>query len=190
MIKPARLIVCALTWLAFSASPGRTMGVRIHDATAPIQNPIANRATMSDEELMREVVKAYTANRFRSDQPVLIYRRLKELVNTERESAGLSVVRALLRNSEEELALHNLKIAMYYLKQQPSNIIGAEMRLQVIIEQFPAYSRTDEVLYQLGMIKARDARPDEAAADFETIVKNWSWSPRAKDAQEQLDKLR
>src|SRR2546425_2610095 len=80
--------------------------------------------------------------------------RLKALLQEYPQSELRPVVEANLVETQESLAMHNLQIARFYYdaryKGHKGGLKGSQSRLKEIIEKYPNFSLTDEVLFRLA----------------------------------------
>jgi outer membrane protein assembly factor BamD (BamD/ComL family) len=86
-------------------------------------------------------------------------------------------------------ANHNLEVARWYLTRRKA-YSGAKDRLLEIIEIHPDFSKMDEVLYLLGEAYLKLDKKDDAAENYDKMLKEFPGSQFAKKAREQLDKLK
>jgi outer membrane protein assembly factor BamD len=102
-----------------------------------------------------------------------------------------SEVELRLKEVQENLAMHNLQVANFYLDRfnngKASNPKGAQSRLREIVEKYPNFSYLDETLFKLGMTYMLEEEPDEAAKYFQRIVREYPNSEYVEKAREQLN---
>ena len=116
----------------------------------------------------------------------LNYKYLKRYVQQCSDSQYFQQAKELLVVALEENAEHNLFIAKYYLKQaeeHKSGIMGAYSRLSNITENYPQYSKMDEVLFLLvkadliQFINELDKdRLDEAKKNYKRLLADFPFS--------------
>ncbi len=86
--------------------------------------------------------------------------------------------------------MHNLQIARFYYdaryKGHKGGLKGSQSRLKEIIEKYPNFSLTDEVLFRLATTFQQEEEPDEAAKYYQNLLRNYPNSDYADKAKEQL----
>jgi outer membrane protein assembly factor BamD len=116
--------------------------------------------------------------------------RLKSLLQQYPQSNLRSIVEDHLRETQENLAMHNLQIARFYYdaryKGHKGGLKGSQSRLKEIIEKYPNFSLRDEVLFRLGTTYQQEEEPDEAAKYYQDLLRNFPNSDYADKAKEQL----
>jgi outer membrane protein assembly factor BamD len=118
--------------------------------------------------------------------------RLKALLQQFPNTSLRTDVQLRLNQVQENLAMHNLIVArLYYDRntQQKGGLKGAQSRFREILEKYPNFSYTDEVLFKQGNLYVQEEEPDEAAKYYQQLVRDWPNSPFADKAREQLEKL-
>lgn len=116
--------------------------------------------------------------------------RLKSLLQQYPQTNLRSVTEGHLRDTQESLAMHNLGIARFYYdaryKGHKGGLKGSQSRLKEILEKYPNFSLTDEVLFRLATTFQQEEEPDEAARYYQNLVRNHPNSDYAEKAKEQL----
>ena len=116
--------------------------------------------------------------------------RLKSLLQQYPKSNLRPVVEDHLKDTQESLAMHNLGVARFYYdaryKGHKGGLKGAQSRLKEILEKYPYFSLTDEVLFRLGTTFQQEEEPDEAAKHYQNLVRNYPNSDYVEKAKEQL----
>ena len=86
--------------------------------------------------------------------------------------------------------MHNLGVARFYYdaryKGHKGGLKGAQSRLKEILDKYPHFSLTDEVLFRLGTTYQQEEEPDEAAKHYQNLVRNYPNSEFLEKAKEQL----
>ena len=117
--------------------------------------------------------------------------RLKVLLQQFPKSALRPVVESRLQEVQENLAMHNLAIARYYwdvkYKTQKGGLKGAQSRLKEVVDKYPCFSYSDEVLYRLASTYQAEEEPDEAAKYYQQIIMGFPESQYNEKAREQLN---
>jgi outer membrane protein assembly factor BamD len=117
--------------------------------------------------------------------------RLKALLQQYPQSTLRPITEGHLRDTQETLAMHNLGIARFYYdaryKGHKGGLKGAQSRLREILEKYPHFSLTDEVLFRLATTFQQEEEPDEAAKYYQNIVRNYPNSDFVEKAKEQLN---
>lgn len=117
--------------------------------------------------------------------------QLKVIVQQFPETPLKEEVKQRLNEVQENLALHSLQVAKFYIDRHDrgvaTNAKGAQSRLREIAEKYPNFSYMDEVLFSLGMTYVQEEEPDEAAKYFQRILRDYPNSKFIEKASEQLD---
>jgi outer membrane protein assembly factor BamD (BamD/ComL family) len=91
---------------------------------------------------------------------------------------------------EEEKAEINFIVGDYYLKQaikfQNRGLNGAKFRFLEIVEKYPNYSKTVEVLFLLGETYLLEKEFDKAEEYFQKVIKQFPESEFATQAKEKI----
>ncbi|MBC7909051.1 MAG: outer membrane protein assembly factor BamD, partial [Pyrinomonadaceae bacterium] len=103
--------------------------------------------------------------------------RLKVLLQQYPDTPLRPQVEIRLIEVQENLALHNLKVADFYLnarvKQEKGGLKGVQSRLREIDEKWPNFSRMDRVWFNLGFTYQEEEEPDEAAKYYQKVVREF-----------------
>lgn len=98
-----------------------------------------------------------------------------------------------LKEVQENLAMHDLDVATFYYQKftlgTAANPKGAQSRLREIVEKYPNFSYTDQVLHDLGRTYLDEEEPDEAAKYYARLMREFPNSRYAEKAGEELDKI-
>jgi outer membrane protein assembly factor BamD (BamD/ComL family) len=136
--------------------------------------------------------RAETSYRIRwRDSEILVRaeRELKEVIrNCSARPEGYQAEEHL-QIVQEELAETNYLIAKFYLSRfydGRGGGAGARARLNVILERYPKYTKLDEVLSLLGQVNIRQDYLDDAASNYQRLVKDYPYSQYAGEAFIQL----
>ncbi|MCA1558684.1 MAG: outer membrane protein assembly factor BamD, partial [Acidobacteria bacterium] len=91
---------------------------------------------------------------------------------------------------QDNLAMHNLQIARFYLdaryKGGKGGLKGAQSRLREIVEKYPRFTWMAEVLFRYAYTYQQEEETDEAAKYYQRIVRDHPNSDYAERAKEQL----
>ncbi len=118
--------------------------------------------------------------------------RLKVLTQQFPNTALKPEVSQRLNEVQENLAMHNLQIARFYVGRSEhgnGGLKGAQSRLDDIIKFYPNFSYMDEVLFRQGALYLQEEEPDEAAKYFQRIARDYPNSEYAEKASEQLNAI-
>ncbi len=118
--------------------------------------------------------------------------RLKVLTQQFPNTALKPEVSQRLNEVQENLAMHNLQIARFYVGRSEhgnGGLKGAQSRLDDIIKFYPNFSYLDEVLFRQGALYLQEEEPDEAAKYFQRIARDYPNSEYAEKASEQLNAI-
>ncbi len=98
-----------------------------------------------------------------------------------------------LTEVQENLAMHDLDVATFYYQKftlgTANNPKGAQSRLREIVEKYPNFSYTDQVLHDLARTYLDEEEPDEAAKYYARLMREFPNSRYAEKAGEELDKI-
>ena len=119
--------------------------------------------------------------------------RLKVMLQQCPQSPLRSDAEVRLRETQDNLALHNLQIARFYYdaryqasKGVKGGLKGSQDRLKEIIEKYPNFCLMDEVLFRYATTFQQEEEPDEAAKIFQRLVRDYPNSPYIDKAKDQL----
>ena len=119
--------------------------------------------------------------------------QLKKITADCADVPWLSQASEHLRTAQEERANTSLSIGLFYLERfrqgKTGTIEGARSRLAMIVEQYPGFSRMDQVLVRLGDANVLAGRLDEAVSFYRRIVKEFPRSQYFGEAALQLNTL-
>ncbi len=118
---------------------------------------------------------------FRSEQEI------KSMIERFPDSDYAPIARQLLIEVQEILAEGDIGVGKFYAHR--NNHGGAIGRYKGILEKYPDYSNTDEVLYLMASSLEKVKRPDEAAIYYEKIATGYPFSKWFEDAKIRLDAL-
>jgi outer membrane protein assembly factor BamD len=98
------------------------------------------------------------------------------------------VQRALeeMKSLRQILAAHELQIGRFYLRY--GNLNGARLRLEYLLDNFPAYDDRDHALFLLGMTLRKARQTDESAAAFARLESEYPDSSYVGKIPESRDK--
>lgn len=95
----------------------------------------------------------------------------EELLRLYPTSEYAAQAREKMRLVRENLAEHEYMVGDFYLRYRlPS---AAEKRFEYLLENYPAYSEKEKVLYKLGVAQARGRQPEEARETFERLAREY-----------------
>ncbi len=114
--------------------------------------------------------------------------QLKAAAQTCTNSPDLPRIQSELVLVQQNLALHELDIARFYIDKRQAYKSG-ESRLRDIVSNYPFFSYYDESLYRLGVTLVEQEQPEEAAEYFTRLVRDFSKSEFAGKGKEYLEKL-
>jgi outer membrane protein assembly factor BamD len=117
--------------------------------------------------------------------------RLKALLQQFPNTNLRTDVEVRIREVQDNLAMHNLQIARFYLdaryKGGKGGLKGAQSRLRENVEKYPNFTWMAENLFRLGYTYQQEEETDEAAKYYQRIVRDFPNSEYAEKAKEQLE---
>src|SRR5262245_9876586 len=148
--------------------------------------PINDRA--DDAQLM--IAMTHVRQREKSDrdptQALLAQAELNRMIESYPDSPLLDEAKSLLREVQEILAEGVFKIGNHYLIRRAYT--AAVSRYHEVLDKYPDYSGTPDVLYNLAEA-LREADNPESAIYYSKIVTDYPYSERVAAAKEQLTAL-
>ena len=150
------------------------------------QAPESAQLSATDAELVRQAARLVRISRSGSEGLGAALHGLDELVAKNPNSEVAPLLLVALEQVQERYATHLLKVALFY-KEVRGSTRAAEARLREIVEQYPKYSRLDEVYYQLGKLEYECGRREEAVRALERVN---GYRPRVEDAKVLLERLK
>lgn len=100
-----------------------------------------------------------------------VEKELKTILESEPHTMFRSQVESDFDVVNENLAIHDLFVAGFYMSNTHGHSLrGAEARLTQIIQNYPKFSRMDEVLFRLGVVMVRQEKPYEASRLFWKLI--------------------
>ncbi|HEX9722735.1 MAG TPA: outer membrane protein assembly factor BamD [Vicinamibacteria bacterium] len=113
---------------------------------------------------------------------------LEKLIELYPNSPYAETAKELLRDCNELLAEHEFRVGEFYLKVR-KHCHGSIARLKGVAEDYPTFSRVDEVYFQLAEALTLCGQPSEAMPYYQRVVENYPTSDFKDDAEERLDTL-
>jgi len=117
--------------------------------------------------------------------------RLKALLQQFPNTNLRTDVELRMREVQDNLAMHNLQIARFYLdaryKGGKGGLKGAQSRLREIVEKYPYFTWMAEVLFRYAYTYQQEEETDEAAKYYQRIVRDYPNSTYVDKAKEQLE---
>lgn len=108
-----------------------------------------------------------------------------KLIELYRNSRYAEEGRKLLQECYERLAEHEFTVGRFYLKQRKA-CRGAIARFKTVLEQYPTYSRNDEVYFHLGEAFQLCDSPLEAMPYYKQLIDNYPKSALKEEAEQRL----
>ncbi|MBV9209559.1 MAG: outer membrane protein assembly factor BamD [Acidobacteria bacterium] len=116
--------------------------------------------------------------------------RLKVLLQQFPNTPLRPEVEQRLTEVQENLGLHDMRVADFYLdaryKNKKGGLKGAQSRYREIYDKYPNFSYMDKVLFNLGYTYQEEEEPDEAVKYYQQLVRNYPNSEYVEKAKEQL----
>jgi outer membrane protein assembly factor BamD len=113
--------------------------------------------------------------------------KYKEMIQLYPASSYRPEAEARLQEAMDSLAEHERLVAEFYLKR--GDYKAALPRLELLLAEFPKFSKMDQVFYQLGVVLAGLGREGEARLYFDRVIIEYPDSKIASKAREELAKL-
>jgi len=117
--------------------------------------------------------------------------RLKVLLQQYPQTALRPEVEVRLREVQDNLAMHNLQVARFYIdsryKPKKGGLKGGQDRLKETVEKYPNFCLMDEVLYRYAWTFQEEEEPDQAAKLYQQLVRDYPNSEYVEKAKEQLN---
>ena len=149
-------------------------------------------AQESTAERLRQVDETLQSLESRKDIEVLrkAQRELNTILETDPSSIFKPQVEANLDLVNENLAYHDLLVAAFYMSRgHGHSLAGARSRLQNITQNYPKFSKMDEVLFRLSVVSIANEEPAEAARYCWKLICNYPNSEYVKAAFDRLNEI-
>lgn len=153
-----------------------------------------NQQGESDEELFRQVegdVQQLLSTGFIRNRSVTAHkveRQLKEILQLYPKTTLRAQIEENLFQVQENLGLHDLKIAQFYFNRG-HGMRGAEARLLQIVREYPRFSQMDEVFLLLGKVYRRLERLEDATNYLWKLICQHPTSKHFNEAYERLSEI-
>ncbi len=102
-------------------------------------------------------------------------------------SGYLAEVEALNRDLRDRLGDYEFAIGQQYYRQRWYT--GAMLRLQYILENYPGYTRRDQVYFLIGEMLMRANQKDDALTWYQRIVAEFTESRHLDDARKRIEEI-
>ena len=116
--------------------------------------------------------------------------RLKALMQNYPNSFLRNDAQTRLNEVQNNLGMHNMDVANYYyslsVDQKKGGLKGAQSRYREIIDKYPNFCDSDQVLFKLANTYLIEEETDQAARYFQQIVSDFPNGDYAAKAKEQL----
>ena len=93
-------------------------------------------------------------------------------------------VDTLYRQARDRLSDHEYQVGLFHFRSRL--YLGALARFTTVMDEDPAYTRKDAVVFYLGETYSRILRPAEAKAMYELLLKDYPKSKYVKEAKKRL----
>jgi outer membrane assembly lipoprotein YfiO len=113
-------------------------------------------------------------------------RELKEIIRLHPDFERKDEVQARIKDTEEYLAMYELKVARFYydLRKSPQ---ATQMRTEEILNKYPTFSHMDEALYYHAMSMAVQEDTETASQDLTRLLKEYPHSDFVGKAKQHLE---
>lgn len=118
----------------------------------------------------------------------LTYKAIAEFEKVERfypDSPYVEKARQRVLDCREQLAAHNVFIGRFYYKRK--KYLAAASRFRIVLDKYPHYSGTEEVLFLLGSSLYATANPNEGRLYFQRLLQDYPKSKHAREARQLLN---
>ncbi len=115
-------------------------------------------------------------------------REVDRFIETYPDSDLMPEVRQLERELRDRLGDSEYAVGLQYYRQRWYT--GAMMRFQYILENYPNYSRRDQVYYHVAEMLFRAQQNDDALVWYEKILTEFPESRYASDAKKRIDEIK
>jgi outer membrane assembly lipoprotein YfiO len=113
---------------------------------------------------------------------------LKRFISKFPDHELTSIAKLYLQDVMENQAVSKSKIGDYY---QSKRVFKAAVgRFQEVLEQYPDYSKTDEILFKMGSALEKLNRQDEAAIYYSRLSAEYPDSVKVAEARKRLEELK
>jgi outer membrane assembly lipoprotein YfiO len=116
--------------------------------------------------------------------------RLKALMANYPNSFLKPDAQTRLSEVQNNLGMHSMDVANYYyslsVQQKKGGLKGAQSRYREVIDKYPNFCATDQVLFKLANTYLIEEETDQAARYFQQIVSDFPNSEFVEKAKEQL----
>lgn len=116
--------------------------------------------------------------------------RLKVMLQQCPQSGLRTDAELRLRETQDNLAMHNLYIARFYggrYENHKVGLKGEQDRLKEILEKYKNFCLMDEVLFRIGATYQEEEEPDEAAKYYQALVRDYPNSEYVEKSKDQLN---
>lgn len=113
---------------------------------------------------------------------------LEKLIDLYPSSPYAETGRELLVDCNETLADHEYRIGRFYMKVR-KHCRGSIARLKGVLENYPTFSRIDEVYWALGEAHIKCGAPVQAMPYYKELIDNYPSSDFKDDAEKRLGAL-
>jgi outer membrane protein assembly factor BamD len=114
---------------------------------------------------------------------------LEKLIDLYPNSPYAETGRELLQDCNELLAEHEFMVGRFYLKVR-KHCDSTIARLKGVLENYPTFSRADEVYFHLGEAHTLCGSPTEAMPYYKQLIDNYPGSSFKDEAEKRLGALR
>ena len=113
---------------------------------------------------------------------------LEKLIDLYPSSPHAETGRELLLDCNETLADHEYRIGRFYMTAR-KHCLGSIARFKGVLENYPTFSRTDEVYWDLGEAYVMCGAPLQAMPYYKELIDNYPSSDLKDDAEKRLGAL-
>jgi outer membrane protein assembly factor BamD len=150
--------------------------------------PLHSRADYAQYQLAQSYVRQMHSSQRDQTMSRDALREIETFLRTYPNSPFRPEVEALERTTRDRLAEAEFRVGRFYHRQE--NWIGALLRFQIILDDYPNYSQMDEVYYHVAETYRKAGAPEEAVPFYQRVLNEFPESDYAEDATKRLAEIK
>lgn len=148
-------------------------------------DPLADEAMIKIAEIHLRQVQAHNRD---ITHALLAERQLKETLRRFPNTDQRDMIATRMQEVQEILALHELEVAKFNLERRQATM-GAQTRLEEILNKYPNFSRFDEALWLHAQTLTIQEDTETASRDLTRLITTYPNSEYAAKAKEMLERF-